>query len=156
MINLKELKEMIELIDNSSIEHFEYEKDDEKITLKKSSATFLDMTRTYEPQYAPIGAAQSVVPSTSEDGKTQAIVECTTKQILSPMVGTFYAAPSPDSPPYVVVGDKVSDQKIVCMVEAMKLFNEIEAEVTGEIMEIHVNNGQLIEFGQPLFTVKVE
>lgn len=72
------------------------------------------------------------------------------------MVGTFYAAPNPDSPVFVQVGDKVGDESIVCIVEAMKLFNEIEAEIKGEIVEVLVKDGQLVEYGQPLFLVKAE
>lgn len=72
------------------------------------------------------------------------------------MVGTFYQAPNPEAAPYVKVGDKVGEESIVCIVEAMKLFNEIEAEVKGEIVEILVKDGQLVEYGQPLFLVKAE
>ncbi len=72
------------------------------------------------------------------------------------MVGTFYQAPNPDSPAYVKVGDKVGNETIVCIVEAMKLFNEIEAEVQGEIVEVLVKDGELVEYGQPLFLVKAE
>ncbi len=75
-------------------------------------------------------------------------------EVVSPMVGTFYSAPSPEDDPYVTVGTKVEPQSIVCIVEAMKLFNEIEAEVSGEIVEILVQNGELVEYGQPLFRVK--
>ena len=75
-------------------------------------------------------------------------------KITSPMVGTFYSSSSPDTPPYVSVGDRVSKDSIVCIVEAMKLFNEIDADVEGEMVEIRVNNGQLVEYGQPLFLVK--
>ena len=74
--------------------------------------------------------------------------------IISPMVGTFYAAPNPDADPFVVVGSKVQQNTVVCMIEAMKLFNQIEAEVNGEIAEICVENGQLIEYGQTLFRVR--
>ena len=70
------------------------------------------------------------------------------------MVGTFYAAPSPEDAPYVQVGDQVQPSTVVCIVEAMKLFNEIEAEVSGEIVEVLVEDGQLVEYGQPLFYVK--
>ena len=77
-------------------------------------------------------------------------------KITSPMVGTFYGSSSPEEDPYIKVGDKVSKDSIVCIVEAMKLFNEIEGEVSGEIVEILVENGQLVEYGQPLFLVKVE
>lgn len=76
--------------------------------------------------------------------------------ITSPMVGTFYQAPSPDSPPYVKTGDKVNEESVVCIVEAMKLMNEIEAEVKGEIVEVLAENGQLVEYGQELFLVKPE
>lgn len=77
-------------------------------------------------------------------------------KITSPMVGTFYQSPSPDADIYVKVGSKVSKDSVVCIVEAMKLFNEIEAEVNGEIVEILVKDGQLVEYGQPLFLVKPE
>jgi acetyl-CoA carboxylase biotin carboxyl carrier protein len=77
-------------------------------------------------------------------------------KITSPMVGTFYQSPSPEADIYVKVGSKVSKESIVCIVEAMKLFNEIEAEVNGEIVEILVKDGQLVEYGQPLFLVKPE
>ena len=77
-------------------------------------------------------------------------------KITSPMVGTFYQAPSPGAEPYVKVGSKITKNTIVCIIEAMKLFNEIEADVNGEIVEILVKDGQLVEYGQPLFLVKVE
>ncbi|MDB4868205.1 MAG: accB, partial [Cohnella sp.] len=77
-------------------------------------------------------------------------------RITSPMVGTFYHSPSPDAAPFVNVGDRVSDKSVVCILEAMKLMNPLEAEVKGQIVEILVENGQLVEFGQPLFLVKPE
>ena len=88
--------------------------------------------------------------------ETQAVVNENENlhKITSPMVGTFYSAPAPDAPPYVKKGDQVSNDSVVCIVEAMKLMNEIEAEVKGEIVEVLVENGQLVEYGQPLFLVK--
>lgn len=88
---------------------------------------------------------QEEVEAPSEEG----LVE-----IVSPMVGTFYAAASPEADNYVAVGDRVTETSIVCIVEAMKLFNEIEAEVNGEIVDILVEDGQLVEYGQPLFLVR--
>jgi acetyl-CoA carboxylase biotin carboxyl carrier protein len=76
--------------------------------------------------------------------------------IESPMVGTFYRAPSPEADPYVQTGDKLTESTVVCIVEAMKLMNEIEAEVRGEVVEILVENGELVEYGQPLFLIKPE
>lgn len=86
---------------------------------------------------------------TNEDKK-----ELQGKKILSPMVGTFYAQPAPDKPPFVKVGDKVKKGQIVCIIEAMKLMNEIESEVDGEIVECLVENEDMVEFGQPLFVLK--
>ncbi len=166
MLKLNEIKELIALLDKSSLEHFEYEKDGNKLLLKKSSTAFYEMTRGIEapsqsfqhfmPVTEPIAVHEVASNNQAQNEAVPAIGKCEVKQILSPMVGTFYEAPSPDKGPFVAIGDRVSEKKIVCIIEAMKLFNEIEAEVSGEITEIHVKNGQLIEFGQPLFTVKVE
>ncbi len=166
MLKLTEIKELVALLDKSSIEHFEYEKDGNKLLLKKSSASFYEMTRGIEapqPVFQPFAPITDLVRTqeTSRNEQTQTDIKpemsgSVVKQILSPMVGTFYGAPSPEVGPFVTIGDHVSEKKIVCILEAMKLFNEIEAEISGEIIDIHVNNGQLVEFGQPLFTVKVE
>ena len=98
-----------------------------------------------------VAAAQAEAPKQEEKKVVQ---NENLHKITSPMVGTFYSSSSPDTPPYVSVGDRVSKDSIVCIVEAMKLFNEIDADVEGEIVEILVNNGQLVEYGQPLFLVK--
>jgi acetyl-CoA carboxylase biotin carboxyl carrier protein len=92
--------------------------------------------------------------ATEEVNSVTHVTETAHHKIISPMVGTFYKSSSPESPAYVQVGDKVNGDSVVCIVEAMKLFNEIEAEVTGEIVEILVEDGQLVEYGQPLFLVK--
>lgn len=98
-----------------------------------------------------VAAAQVEVQKQEEE---KAVQNENLHKITSPMVGTFYSSSSPDTPQYVSVGDRVSKDSIVCIVEAMKLFNEIDADVEGEIVEILVNNGQLVEYGQPLFLVK--
>src|SRR5699024_10950144 len=90
--------------------------------------------------------------ATEEDNSTNENIT----EIVSPMVGTFYRKPSPDSENYVEVGDQVNEDSIVCIVEAMKLFNEIEAETTGEVTEILVGDGELVEYGQALFKVKLK
>ncbi|EDL64555.1 acetyl-CoA carboxylase biotin carboxyl carrier protein, partial [Bacillus sp. SG-1] len=97
---------------------------------------------------APEAPAQAEAPAPAADENLH--------KIVSPMVGTFYQSPSPDKDAYVKTGSKVSEDSVVCIVEAMKLFNEIEAEVKGEIVEILVKDGQLVEYGQPLFLVKPE
>jgi len=176
-MRLHELKDLIRVIDESNIQEFKYEEDGVKVVLKKSAQGIVTIPATApepaakpaeapakpaaEPVAAPAqpAAAQPAPTPTPAKPSTPAVsVENDEElhQIVSPMVGTFYRAPAPDAPPYVEVGDYVTEKTVVCIVEAMKLFNEIEAEVNGEIVAIHAENGQLVEFGQPLFTVKVK
>lgn len=172
LFKVQELREIIKLVDASSIEEFVYENDGAKIKLKKSNGVVTEVITPKKEAVAPVAQeavaqtapvqapvaqpVQVAAPSTEEAPNTTSTADESLHKITSPMVGTFYQAPSPDAPPYVKVGDKVSDETIVCIVEAMKLFNEIEAEVKGEIVEILVKDGQLVEYGQPLFLVKPE
>ncbi|MCF6137854.1 acetyl-CoA carboxylase biotin carboxyl carrier protein [Pseudalkalibacillus berkeleyi] len=164
MLKIQEIRELIKLIDQSSINEFNYELEDAKITLKKGGGEQV-VQQTVQPRVeqaapAPQVQAQPSQPSESKQeansGNSEPVKEMdeTLHKIESPMVGTFYASPSPDEDVYVNTGDKVSNDSIVCIIEAMKLFNEIEAEVNGEIVEVLVENGQLVEYGQPLFLVK--
>ena len=165
MFKVQEIREIIKLVDASSIDEFVYEADGAKVKLKKKGG----VTEVVAPKKevaqaiaqvevapaAPVAAA----PAPKVEAPAPVVVAENTAElhkITSPMVGTFYQAPNPDSPAFVKVGDKVGDETIVCIVEAMKLFNEIEAEVKGEIVEILVKDGQLVEYGQPLFLVKAE
>lgn len=172
MLKVQEIRELIRLVDQSNIDEFKYEYDGLKLVMKKNQPvqvktvepikvepvnTFIDQSTNQPQAVQPI---QEVVESAKANPaaqleKTNAPEENLHK-IMSPMVGTFYASPSPDAEPYVKVGSKVKSDSVVCIVEAMKLFNEIEADVDGEIVEILVKNGQLVEFGQPLFLVKVD
>lgn len=168
-MKIQEIREIIKLVDNSSISEFKYEAEGVKIKLKKNGAAVSDA-----PAAADVPSASSA-PQTPAAPVTTKAIEAVTEpaakeqtadqaaatetaagmhQILSPMVGTFYQSPSPEEPAYVQVGAKVTSEQVVCIVEAMKLFNEIEAEVDGEIAEILVKDGQLVEYGQPLFLVK--
>ncbi|WP_211274925.1 acetyl-CoA carboxylase biotin carboxyl carrier protein [Bacillus marinisedimentorum] len=173
MIKIQEIRELIRLIDQSSIDEFKYEADGAKIKMKKYSGAVRTVVTESEsnPAQAPVGEEQAP-PQPSQPAAAPA--EAPAKEakpekqpepqpadenlhtIESPMVGTFYASPSPDADSYVNVGDSIEEGSVVCIVEAMKLFNEIEAEVKGEIAEILVENGQLVEYGQPLFKVKPE
>ncbi|WP_458412543.1 acetyl-CoA carboxylase biotin carboxyl carrier protein [Schinkia sp. CFF1] len=170
MLKVQEIRELIKLVDGSSISELTYEEKDCKIKLRKNSG----VTYAVAPEVvqAPVAAPQvQAAPAPkaeapkAEEPKAEApkaaeasanVDDANLHKIVSPMVGTFYAAPSPDEDDYVKVGDKVNPESVVCIVEAMKLFNEIEAEVKGEIVEILVKNGQLVEYGQPLFLVKAE
>jgi acetyl-CoA carboxylase biotin carboxyl carrier protein len=166
VLKMHEMRELIKLVDQSSITDFEYEYEGSKVSMKKSvgkvlpsaSVEFEEGTPVLEPE-AKVGPTPSVVPEkvqAPEVNNEPTIDTAGLHKIESPMVGTFYSSPSPDADVYVKAGDKVNDSSVVCIVEAMKLMNEIEAEVRGEIVEVLVENGQLVEYGQALFLVKPE
>lgn len=166
MLKIEEIKELIKLIDETAIDEFTYEFDGAKIELKKrkvEAAFIANQTFNQEnvqANLAPKAPARSAnaIDDSKASVKTAETEENSSElhKITSPMVGTFYASPKPDADPYVTIGSKVKENTVVCIVEAMKLFNEIEAEVKGEIVDVLVENGQLVEYGQPLFLVKPE
>lgn len=166
MFKIQEIREIIKLVDASSIDEFVYEADGSKVKLKKNGgavevvapkAAAPAPAPVVEQAAAPAPAASAPTPAKEETAQAAPVAaDADLHKITSPMVGTFYQASSPDTPAYVKVGDKVGEETIVCIVEAMKLFNEIEAEIKGEIVEILVKDGQLVEYGQPLFLVKPE
>jgi len=167
MLKVQEIRELIKLVDQSSIDEFVYENEGSKIQMKKNAAAVTSLHPVIQTVAPVVPAVQSVpVQEVAEVHIQEASQEAANSvsatdvsnlhKITSPMVGTFYASPTPDSDSYVNTGSKVSKDSIVCIVEAMKLFNEIEAEVNGEIVEILAKSGQLVEYGQPLFLVKPE
>ncbi|MDR4435665.1 acetyl-CoA carboxylase biotin carboxyl carrier protein [Bacillus tequilensis] len=157
MLNMKEIHELIKAIDESTIDEFVYENEGVSLKLKKHEAGTVQVM-----QQAPAAPVQAQAPQAVQQQAAPAPAQEAPKQdenlhkITSPMVGTFYASSSPEAGPYVTAGSKVNENTVVCIVEAMKLFNEIEAEVKGEIVEVLAENGQLVEYGQPLFLVKAE
>lgn len=166
MLKIQEIRELIKLIDQSSIDEFTYENEGAKLSLKKGGELAAQVsTMTQIPAERPVQSAVQQEPvaqasQTAEPEKKTAEASEpaaeNTVTITSPMVGTFYASSSPDADAYVSEGSKVKENTVVCIVEAMKLFNEIEAETKGEIVEVLAENGQLVEYGQPLFKVKPE
>ncbi|MBY0145610.1 acetyl-CoA carboxylase biotin carboxyl carrier protein [Neobacillus niacini] len=171
MLKVQEIRELIKLVDQSSIDEFVYENEGSKIKMKKNTGTTVTTVQAV-PQ-APVEVVPVIQPAApaavSTSTPVQEVVQETVNnaaasqadtsnlhKITSPMVGTFYASPTPDTDAYVKAGSIVTKDSIVCIVEAMKLFNEIEAEVNGEVVEVLVKNGQLVEYGQPLFLVKPE
>jgi len=169
VFKIHEIREIIKLIDQSSINEFELEIDGAKVTMKKSAGetVYVSQPVVQAPvapvaqAAAPVAAAPAVAeapaaPVEAPKPAAAAVDESNLHKIVSPMVGTFYRSPEPGKPAYVQAGDKVTPNKVVCIVEAMKLFNEIEAEVSGEIVKVLVEDGQLVEYGQPLFLVKPE
>ncbi|KRF12083.1 MULTISPECIES: acetyl-CoA carboxylase biotin carboxyl carrier protein [Paenibacillus] len=165
MFKLSEIKELIKLVDQSSLQELEIENEGARLSIRKPNKTEpVYVTAPVQHTYAPIGQAsiantapaaalEASIPTTNGHAKQE---DSSLHKIVSPMVGTFYQSASPGSAPFVSVGSKVGDKNVVCIVEAMKLMNEIEAEIKGEIVEVLVDNGQLVEYGQPLFLVRPE
>jgi acetyl-CoA carboxylase biotin carboxyl carrier protein len=154
-MNQKELKELIEFLIEKDITEFELERGDVKVRVKRGEAVTASPSVILPPVAlaAPPVAAIPASPEPSAPAPRPA--EATNFQIVrSPFVGTYYESPSPGSPPFVKVGDKVEVGQVLCIVEAMKLMNEIEADVGGEIVKKLVANGQPIEYGQELFQIR--
>lgn len=146
-MDLKKVKELIELMKENDLVEVEVEEGDSKIHLKGPGSAAPVMHQV--PMAAPAAAASAVpvagAPAAAEDGL---------ETIDSPIVGTFYQAPSPDAEAYVKVGDKVTPETVVCIVEAMKVMNEIKAETSGTIAEICCKDGEAVEYGQALFKIQ--
>ena len=157
-MNFKEIKELIEILDQSNLTEINIQEKDNIVSLKKEKETEI-ITPQYTTQAAPVyqsSESNSASPVSQNDAATaeKPHSDENYNTINAPMVGTFYKSPSPEEEAYVQVGDKVTNDSTVCILEAMKLFNEIQAEITGEIVEILVEDGQMVEYGQPLFKVK--
>jgi acetyl-CoA carboxylase biotin carboxyl carrier protein len=167
-MDLKEIKSVIDLMTKNGLSEFELEKGDFKLRVKRgpngewtssaAPAAGPQVVHHHGPvgafpaaapvplQAAPLAAAPSAVPAA---GAASGLA-----QIVSPMVGTFYTSPSPESPAYITVGQEVLEDTVVCIIEAMKVMNEIKAETRGVIVEVLAQNGKPVEFGKPLFAVR--
>lgn len=146
-MNLEKIAELVKIIENSSLKEFSYSEGEMEIYLSK-----LDNPPIVAPGAAVPAAAAAPAPATPVPAETP--VEEEELYITSPIVGTFYSAPSPTAPAFVRVGDKVKNGQTVCILEAMKLMNEIQCEYDCEIEAVLVSNEQKVEYGQPLFRVK--
>jgi acetyl-CoA carboxylase biotin carboxyl carrier protein len=161
-MNQKELKELIEFLIEKDVTEFELERGDVKVRIKRGGAAAdADVRFVTVPSIPAAAAAEtraaSAVPApaaASSPPPAEAAREEGLHTITSPIVGTFYEAPSPGSPPFVKPGDAVDVGQVLCIIEAMKLMNEIECDVAGEMVKRLVNNGQPVEYGQPLFEVR--
>lgn len=157
MIDFDFIERLIQALDASSVDSLEIERGGTKVRLSKTppmSVAPMAMQAPAAPAAAPAAPAASA-PSAGQDGGGGESAKSTSnlEDITSPMVGTFYRAPAPDAPSYVEVGDKIAPGDTLCIIEAMKLMNELDAEISGEIVEILVENAQPVEFGQVLFRV---
>jgi acetyl-CoA carboxylase biotin carboxyl carrier protein len=154
-VNLKELKEILQILEDQEITEFELEQEGTKLRVRRGGPPITS------PAPPPSGLSGGA-PSPAESPATAPLpvaaaappVESGLILVKSPIVGTFYRSPDPNSAPFVSVGDAVKVGQVLCIIEAMKLMNEIEAEVAGEIVKVHHESGQPVQFGEPLFTVR--
>jgi acetyl-CoA carboxylase biotin carboxyl carrier protein len=162
-MNQKEIKELIDLLVEKDITEFEIERGDVKLHIKRGGEAHAPQV-VHMTAAAPLAAAVSAPPPTSvatEAAKPTAVAASTESAeeanlhiVKSPIVGTFYEAASPGSPPFVAVGDTVKEGQVLCIIEAMKLMNEIEADASGVIVKQFVQNGSPVEYGMPLFGIR--
>src|SRR5258708_5134521 len=162
-MNHKELKELIEFLVEKDIAEFELERGDVKVRVKRGSETVIVAPETRVGPVPGASVSGAVIPTAGPAAPAIPTVPTAAKEageesglhiVKYPIVGTFYESPSPGSPPFVKVGDEVEAGSVLCIVEAMKLMNEIESDVTGEIVKQLVSNGQPVEYGQPLFAIR--
>ena len=149
-MDLRKLKTLIDLVAESGIAELEITEGEGKVRIVKFSQAVQPVAYAPAPQYAPAAATEAVPTSAPAAPVPAAAVGHTVK---APMVGTFYRAPNPNSPAFVEVGQTVKEGEPLCIIEAMKLLNEIEADKSGVIKEILVQNGEPVEYGQPLFVI---
>jgi len=154
-LELKDIRAIIDLMKKNDLAVFKLEKEGFKLELEahRPSPPFVSVLPGHQPvATTPVAGYPAGAPS----APAAAAIETTTdqKEIVSPMVGTFYRAPSPDSAPYIKEGQEIAEETVVCIIEAMKVMNEIKAEVKGVITEVLVENGAAVQFGQSLFRVK--
>ena len=161
-MDFKQIQELIKLVNDSNIGEVTVEQKDFKVTIKQKEEPVQHMVAApmQMPQYqqAPPQQQQAALPQQTQSGApaadSSAAAPSNTITIKSPMIGTFYRRPSPDKPNFLEVGDKVEVGKVVCIIEAMKLFNEIESEVKGKVVKILVEDASPVEYDQPLFLVE--
>ncbi|MFO7891318.1 MAG: acetyl-CoA carboxylase biotin carboxyl carrier protein [bacterium] len=159
-MDIAEIRRLVKLVEKYDIEELKIEENDFKISINKSKSPGVQQLQP--PVIAQPQAGSLNVDSFQHQHKEAPIHEMTSEEkrdenvveICAPMVGTFYRAPSPDSDPYVNIGDHIKTGTVLCIIEAMKLMNELEAEISGEITDILVENGQSVEYNQPLFLIK--
>jgi acetyl-CoA carboxylase biotin carboxyl carrier protein len=153
-LELDELKEILRVLDERGISEFELEKEGIKLRVRKAAAQ--PPVAVLAPA-APTVVAAATAPAPQSAAATEAAAASEEESgltiVRSPIVGTFYRSPAPDAPPFVEVGDTVKPGQVLCIVEAMKLMNEIESEVSGRIAKVHIQNAQPVQYGEVLFSI---
>jgi acetyl-CoA carboxylase biotin carboxyl carrier protein len=156
-LDLKELKEILQILEEKEIEEFELEEEGMKLRIRKAAAVSSNHATAPPPVAAfavPAALAAPPGPGPAHAPAAPAPEEADLVVVRSPMVGTFFRSPDPNSPPFVGTGDRVKVGQVLCIIEAMKLMNEIEAEVAGEIVKVHHENGQPVQYGEALFSIR--
>lgn len=149
VFDVRKVRRLVELMHEYDLAEIDLRQADQRICLKRGGEPVVAMQATPVPAPAPQMAPPAAAPPA-----TEAASDANARYIRSPIVGTFYAAPSPDAAPFVKVGDQVGPETTVCIVEAMKVFNEVPAECSGRIVAVLAQSGDAVEFGQPLFKVE--
>lgn len=155
-MELKDIQSLVKLVSNSTVDELSVEKKDFKINIKKNAPNVVAASPAAAPQPVQV---QAPAPQTAPQPKAAEApqAEATPSNLIevkSPMIGTFYRKPSPDKPNFAEVGDEIKKGQVVCIIEAMKLFNEIESEVSGKVVKILVDDSEPVEYDQPLFLVE--
>ncbi len=155
-MELKDIKAIIDLMKKNDLSVFEMEKDGFRLKLQKGAGEQTVFAAPTMPQLSSAPAAGGGAPATASPGSATSAPPASdaSKEIISPMVGTFYRGASPESPPFVDIGREVNEDTVVCIIEAMKVMNEIKAELKGVIAEVVAENGKPVQFGQALFKVR--
>ena len=154
-MNQRELKDLIEFLIEKDITEFELERGDVKVRIRRGGeAAAASLAPQYVPAAAPAPGAVPAAGGAPSAAPAVPVEEAGLHTVKSPIVGTFYESPSPGSPPFVKVGDAVEAGQVLCIIEAMKLMNEIESDVAGEVVKRLASNGQPVEYGQALFVIK--
>jgi len=149
-INLDELRELIKLLRESNVSEFELRKADYRLRIRQGSIVEPEALVPANGSPKPAESARPQTPAAAEPQEPAEVLH----EIRSPMVGTFYRSANPGSAPFIEVGDSIKKNQVLCIIEAMKIMNEIEADLEGEVRKIHVSNGQPVEFGEVLFSIK--
>ncbi|MCK7459666.1 acetyl-CoA carboxylase biotin carboxyl carrier protein [Idiomarina aminovorans] len=153
-MDIRKIKKLIELVEESGVAELEITEGEESVRINRYSAQPAPMQYAPQPQQAPQQAPQAAPTSQPEASAEPASEEVSGHIVRSPMVGTFYESPSPDAKPFVTVGSRVNAGETLCIIEAMKMMNQIEADKSGVVKQILVDNEEPVEFDQPLFIIE--
>lgn len=157
-MDLKEIQQLIKFVSNSGVDEVDIERKDFKLSIKKVAHREVVTVQQQIPQQmmAPVQSQQPVAQPAAGPAPAQPAAEAQSSNLVevrSPMIGTFYRSPSPDKPAFINVGDEIKEGDVICIVEAMKLFNEIESEISGKVVKVLVDDASPVEYDQPLFLV---